>query len=127
MRPLTASRLGYKVNHMVQYAQRLDAAFGALSDATRRGILERLARDDTSIGQLAETFGMSLTGVRKHVQVLEDAGLVRTEKVGRVRRCTLGPRRLEEASGWIAGYRRLLEARLARLDEFLERTQGSEP
>lgn len=112
---------------MVQYAQRLDAAFGALSDATRRGILERLARDDTSIGQLAETFGMSLTGVRKHVQVLEDAGLVRTEKVGRVRRCTLGPRRLEEASGWIAGYRRLLEARLARLDEFLERTQGSEP
>lgn len=124
---MTSPWLGYKVNHMVQYAQRLDAAFGALSDATRRGILERLARDDTSIGQLAETFGMSLTGVRKHVQVLEDAGLVRTEKVGRVRRCTLGPRRLEEASGWIAGYRRLLEARLARLDEFLERTQGSEP
>lgn len=98
---------------MVQYAQRLDTAFGALSDATRRGILERLAREDASIGQLAEAFGMSLTGVRKHVQVLEDADLVRTEKVGRVRRCTLGPRRLEEASRWIAGYRRQLEARSA--------------
>jgi DNA-binding transcriptional ArsR family regulator len=124
---LTGASCGIKVNHMVQYAQRLDAAFGAVSDATRRGILERLARDDASIGQLAEAFGMSLTGVRKHVQVLEDAGLVRTEKVGRVRHCMLGPRHLEEASGWIAGYRRLLEARLARLDDFLERTQGSEP
>jgi len=110
---------------MVQYAQRLDAAFGALSDATRRGILEHLARGDASIGELAEAFGMSLTGVRKHVQVLEDAGLVKTEKVGRVRRCTLGPRRLEEASAWIAGYRRLLEARLARLDAVLERTKTS--
>lgn len=98
---------------MVQYAQRLDSSFGALSDATRRGILERLAHRDASIGELAEAFGMSLTGVRKHVQVLEDADLVRTEKVGRVRRCTLGPRRLEEASRWIERYRRLLEARLS--------------
>jgi len=110
---------------MVQYAQRLDAAFGALSDATRRGILEHLARGDASIGELAEAFGMSLTGLRKHVQVLEDAGLVETEKVGRVRRCTVGPRRLEETSTWIAGYRRLLEARLARIEQPPERAKGS--
>lgn len=112
---------------MVQFAQRLDATFGALSDATRRGILERLARREASIGELAESFGMSLTGVRKHVKVLEDADLVKTEKVGRVRRCSLGPRHLEEASTWIAGYRRLLEARLARLDAFLERSDEGAP
>lgn len=106
---------------MVQYAQRLDAVFGALSDATRRGILERLAREDASIGDLAEAFGMSLTGVRKHVRVLEDADLVRTEKVGRVRRCSLGPRHLEEAWTWMAGYRRLLEARLVRSEGAGER------
>lgn len=111
---------------MVQYAQRLDAAFGALSDATRRGILERLGREDASIGELAEAFGMSLTGIRKHVRVLEEAGLVRSEKVGRVRRCTPGPRRLEEASAWIAGYRRALEARLARVDGPLVRAKASE-
>jgi len=110
---LTAVAASVIVNRMVQYAQRLDAAFGALSDATRRGILERLGHEDASIGDLAEAFGMSLTGLRKHVRVLEDAGLVRTAKVGRVRRCTLGPRRLEEASAWISGYRRLLEVRLS--------------
>lgn len=98
---------------MAQYAHRLDAAFGALSDPTRRGILEHLARGDAAIGELAEAFGMSLTGVRKHVQILEDAELARTEKVGRVRRCTLGPRRLDEALRWIEGYRRLLDARPA--------------
>lgn len=111
---------------MVQYSKTLDASFGALSDATRRGILERLGHHDASIGELAEAFGMTLTGVRKHVRVLESAELVRTEKVGRVRRCTLGPRRLDEAAAWIAGYRRQLEARLARLDAFLERTKESE-
>ncbi len=101
----------------------MDAAFGALSDATRRGVLERLGRADASIGELASAFGMSLTGMRKHVRVLEDSGLVRTEKVGRVRRCTLGPHRLDDAAAWIAGYRRQLEARLDRLGTFLERTK----
>jgi DNA-binding transcriptional ArsR family regulator len=101
-------------------------AFGALSDATRRGILERLGRSDASISDLATSFAMSLTGMKKHVQILEAAGLVTTEKVGRVRRCRLGPRRLEEETAWIAGYRQMLEARLDRLGEFLERTKGSE-
>jgi DNA-binding transcriptional ArsR family regulator len=101
-------------------------AFGALSDATRRGILERLGRSDASISDLATSFAMSLTGMKKHVQILEAAGLVTTEKVGRVRRCRLGPRRLEEETAWIADYRQMLEARLDRLGEFLERTKGSE-
>lgn len=109
---------------MVQYSYRLDTAFAALSDPTRRGILERLGRGDASISDLAAEFGMTLTGIKKHVAVLEAAGLVTTEKVGRVRRCKLGPRRLEEERAWIANYHRMLEARLDRLGEFLERTRG---
>lgn len=109
---------------MVQYSTRLDTGFAALSDATRRGILARLGRGDTSISDLAEKFEMTLTGIKKHVQVLEDAGLVTTEKVGRVRTCSLGPRRLEDETAWIAKYRQMLEARLDRLGEFLERTKG---
>jgi DNA-binding transcriptional ArsR family regulator len=101
-------------------------AFAALSDPTRRGILERLGRKDASISDLATHFGMTLTGMKKHVQILEGAGLVTTEKVGRVRHCRLGPRRLDEETAWIADYRQMLEARLDRLGEFLERTKGSE-
>ena len=114
------------LNRMVQYGlPRLDDAFAALSDRTRRGIVEQLGRGDASISDLAADFEMTLTGVKKHVQVLERAGLVTTEKVGRVRRCRLGPRRLEEETAWIARYQQMLEARLDSLGEFLERTKGS--
>jgi DNA-binding transcriptional ArsR family regulator len=111
---------------MVQYSRKLDSAFAALSDPTRRGILERLGRSDAGISELAQRFDITLTGIKKHVQVLEDAGLVTTEKVGRVRRCRLGPRRLDDETRWIAQYRRLLEGRLNRLGEFLERTREKE-
>ena len=111
------------LNHMVQYPPRLDAAFGALADPTRRGILERLGRSDAAISELAERFDITLTGMKKHVGVLEAAGLVTTEKVGRVRWCRLGPRRLDAETAWIAAYRRMLEDRLDRLGEFLERTK----
>lgn len=111
---------------MVQYSTRLDSTFAALSDATRRGVLERLGRGDASITDLAAKFEMTLTGMKKHVQVLEHAGLVTTQKVGRVRNCTLGPRRLEDEAAWLVKYRRMLEARLDRLGEFLERTKGDE-
>jgi DNA-binding transcriptional ArsR family regulator len=109
---------------MVQYSARLDATFAALADATRRGVLERLGRGDASISDLAGAFDMTLTGMKKHVHVLEGAGLVTTEKVGRVRHCRLGPRRLEEELAWLAKYRTMLEARYDRLGEFLERTRG---
>jgi DNA-binding transcriptional ArsR family regulator len=111
---------------MVQSLPGSDLAFAALSDGTRRGILERLGRTEASIGDLAGGFGMTLTGMRKHVRILEEAGLVTTEKVGRVRRCRLGPQRLEQETQWIADYQRMLEARLDRLGEFLERPKGSE-
>ena len=111
---------------MVQYSPALDDAFGALADPTRRGILERLGRRDAAISELADDFEMTLTGIRKHVQVLEAAGLVTTEKIGRVRHCRLGPRRLDHEAAWIAAYRRMLEARLNRLGEFLERTKGDQ-
>src|ERR1700731_229252 len=109
---------------MVQYQATLDTGFAALSDATRRGILERLGRGDASISDLAHRFEMTLTGMRKHVNVLEGAGLVTTEKVGRVRTCRLGPRRLEDETAWITKYRQVLEARLNSLGEFLARTKG---
>jgi DNA-binding transcriptional ArsR family regulator len=107
---------------MVQYQTNLDAAFGALADPTRRGILERLGRGDASISELAGDFAMTLTGIKKHVTILEDARLVTTEKQGRVRTCRLGPRRLAEEAAWIATYRRMLEERLDHLGAFLERT-----
>lgn len=110
---------------MVQYMSRLDVGFAALSDATRRGILERLGCCEASISDLAANFDMTLTGIKKHVQVLEHAGLVTTEKVGRVRTCRLGPRRLEDEANWIAQYRTMLEARLDRLGTFLESTKGN--
>jgi DNA-binding transcriptional ArsR family regulator len=108
---------------MVQYPPKLNAAFRALSDPTRRGILERLGKSDAAISELADRFDITLTGIKKHVGVLEAAGLVTTEKIGRVRRCRLGPRRLDDETAWIAAYRRNLEGRLNRLGEFLERTR----
>jgi DNA-binding transcriptional ArsR family regulator len=103
---------------MVQYIRtRCDASFAALSDATRRGVLEQLGRADASITDLAAKFHMTLTGMKKHVGVLELAGLVSTEKVGRVRTCKLGRRRLEEEAAWIERYRQLWEARFDELDQ----------
>ena len=115
----------YILNHMVQYA-RLDASFAALSDATRRGVLERLGRSDASITDLAEKFHMTLTGMKKHVGVLEKAGLVRTEKVGRVRTCRLGPRQLEVEMAWLERYRQLWAARFDALDVVVEELKQKE-
>jgi DNA-binding transcriptional ArsR family regulator len=112
---------------MVQYSHApFDASFAALSDATRRGVLERLGRADASITDLAEKFHMTLTGMKKHVGVLEQAGLVITEKVGRVRTCKLGPRRLDEEAAWIERYRRLWEARFDELDNVIEELKRKE-
>lgn len=112
---------------MVQYSvSRLDASFAALSDATRRGVLEQLGRADASITDLAEKFHMTLTGMKKHVGVLEDAGLVMTEKVGRVRTCKLGARRLEEEAAWIERHRQLWEARFDALDHVVEALKRKE-
>jgi DNA-binding transcriptional ArsR family regulator len=106
---------------MVQYqAARLSTSFTALSDATRRGVLEQLGRSDASISELAEKFHMTLTGMKKHVGVLEEAGLVTTKKTGRVRTCSLGPRQLAEETAWIEAYRRLWAARFDALDEVVE-------
>src|SRR5512137_149245 len=101
---------------MVQYQRaRFDASFAALSDTTRRGVLEQLGRRDASITELAEKFHMTLTGMKKHVGVLEQAGLVVTEKVGRVRTCRLGLSRLESEAAWIERYRRIWDARFDEL------------
>jgi DNA-binding transcriptional ArsR family regulator len=110
---------------MVQFSDgRLDASFAALSDATRRGVLERLGRADASITELAQAFGLTLTGIRKHVAVLEQADLVTTRKVGRVRTCTLGPRRLEDETAWIEQQRRIWDERFDRLERIVgERRQ----
>ena len=105
---------------------RLDASFAALSDATRRGVLEQLGRADASITDLAVKFGMTLTGIKKHVGVLEQAGLVTTEKVGRVRTCKLGPHRLEEETAWLERHRRLWHARFAELDNVLAELKRKE-
>jgi len=106
---------------MVQFSNtRLDASFSALSDATRRGVLEQLGRADASITELAEKFHMTLTGMKKHVGVLEQAGLVATEKVGRVRTCKLGPRRLEQETAWIERYLDLWASRFDELDKVVE-------
>src|SRR6202167_2964554 len=105
---------------------RLDASFAALSDATRRGVLQQLGRADASITELAEKFHMTLTGMKKHVGVLERAGLVATEKVGRVRTCKLGLRGLEEEAAWIEGYRRLWAARFDELDIVVEELKRKE-
>ena len=115
------------LNHMVQYMRTgFDASFAALSDATRRGVLEQLGRADASITDLAEKFHMTLTGMKKHVGVLEQAGLVTTAKVGRVRTCNLGPRRLEEEAAWIERHRQLWDARFDELDQVIEELNRKE-
>ena len=112
---------------MVQYLRpHLDASFAALSDATRRGVLEQLGRADASITDLADRFHMTLTGMKKHVSVLEQAGLVTTEKVGRVRTCRLGRRALTEEAAWIERYRQLWEARFDALDDIVEELKQKE-
>jgi DNA-binding transcriptional ArsR family regulator len=117
----------YILNRMVQYeGGRLDASFSALSDATRRGVLEQLGRSDASITDLAGRFHMTLTGIKKHVGVLERAGLVTTEKVGRVRTCKLGLRRLDEEVAWIERYRQLWDARFDKLDRVVEELKRKE-
>ena len=112
---------------MVQYTNaNLDASFAALSDVTRRGVLEHLGRAEASITELAENFNMTLTGMKKHIGVLEQAGLVITEKIGRVRTCKIGPHRLEEATAWLEKYRQLWTARFDELDKVIEDLKKSE-
>jgi DNA-binding transcriptional ArsR family regulator len=110
---------------MVQQ-QVLDRMFSALSDSTRRGILTRLGEGPATIGELAEPFGMTLTGLKKHVQVLEDAGLVTTAKIGRSRECRLGTERLDDAMQWITLYQRLWERRLDGLEAYLTLQNGKD-
>jgi DNA-binding transcriptional ArsR family regulator len=112
---------------MVQLSRTpLDASFAALSDATRRGVLLQLGRSDASITDLAQKFRMTLTGMKKHVGVLEQAGLVTTEKIGRVRTCRLGPRRLEDETAWIESYRQLWSERFDALDEVIQELKRKE-
>jgi DNA-binding transcriptional ArsR family regulator len=112
------------LNLMVQYPQ-LDRTLAALADPTRRRVLERLGRGSATITELAEPFGISLTGMKKHVRVLEDAELVTTAKVGRTRWCSLGPRPLDDIEAWVGMYRRMLDERLDRFGELLDRTKGA--
>lgn len=114
------------LNQMVQQFTPLDASFSALSDATRRGVLEQLGRSDASITELADRFHMTLTGMKKHVGVLERAGFVTTQKVGRVRTCRLGLRRLEEEAAWIESYRQVWAARFEALDAVVEHLKREE-
>ena len=119
--------VSFRLNHMVQYSQaHFNSSFAALADATRRGVLEQLARGDASITDLADQFDMTLTGMKKHVGVLEQAGLVTTEKIGRVRNCKIGPCRLEEEMEWIARYRQVWDARFDALDRVIEQLKSRE-
>ncbi|WGM38863.1 metalloregulator ArsR/SmtB family transcription factor [Caulobacter sp. NIBR1757] len=112
---------------MVQFnSARLDASFAALSDATRRGVLEQLGRADASVTDLADRFGMTLTGMKKHIGVLEEVGLVTTRKVGRVRTCRLGQRRLAEEAAWIEGRQQVWDARFEALDAIVEELKTRE-
>ena len=112
---------------MVQYSRTpLDSSFAALSDSTRRGVLLQLGRADASITDLARKFRMTLTGMKKHVGVLEQAGLVTTEKIGRVRTCRLGNRRLEDETAWIESYRQLWAVRFDALDEVIQELKRKE-
>jgi DNA-binding transcriptional ArsR family regulator len=112
---------------MVQYSgSLLDTSFAVLSDTTRRGVLEHLGREEASITDLADRFHMTLTGMKKHVVVLEQAGLVVTEKVGRVRTCRIGARRLEDAAAWIERYHQLWDARFGELDQVIDELKRKE-
>ena len=124
MHPAAVSSI---LNHMVQYSQpHVNASFAALADGTRRGVLEQLGRGDASITDLADKFDMTLTGMKKHVGVLEQAGLVTTEKVGRVRNCKIGPCRLEEEMEWISQYRQVWDARFEALDRVIQQLKSRE-
>ena len=114
------------MNQVVHYQARLDATFAALSDVTRRGVLEQLGDSDASITDLAQRFHMTLTGMKKHVSILEQAGLVTTEKIGRTRTCKLGLRRLEEEAAWIEQHRQLWSARFDALDKLVEQLKSEE-
>lgn len=114
------------LNFMVQYKANLDASFGALSDPTRRGVLEELTHADATISDLAHKFRMTLTGMKKHVSLLEAAGLVTSEKVGRVRTCRLGARRFDEEAAWLEGFRQMWAARFDELDDVLENLKKRE-
>lgn len=111
---------------MVQHSPDLDSAFAALADPTRRGILERLAVADASVSDLATSFGITLTGIKKHLAVLERSGLVVTAKIGRVRNCTLGPRHLDDEVQWIERYRQLWDARFNELDKVIDELKARE-
>jgi|SRR5687768_13775524 DNA-binding transcriptional ArsR family regulator len=112
---------------MVQYSRaQLDVSLAALADSTRRGVLEQLGREEASITDLADRFHMTLTGMRKHVGILEQAGLVVTEKVGRIRTCRIGARRLEEVAEWIERYQQLWDARFGELDQVIEELRQKE-
>ena len=125
--PCASSQVSSILNHVVQHSQaHFNASFAALPYATRRGVLEQLARGDASITDLADKFDMTLTGMKKHVGVLEQAGLVTTEKVGRVRNCRIGPCRLEEEMEWIAKYRQVWDARFDALDRVIEQLKAQE-
>ena len=108
------------------HQQGLDRAFAALADETRRGVLTRLGRSPATVSELAGPVGITVTGMAKHIKVLEDAGLVTTEKVGRVRQCRLGSERLDEAMAWISFYQRLWERRLDGLEAFFTLQKGTE-
>jgi len=111
---------------MVQFHSSVDASFAALSDPTRRGVLEQLGRTEASISELADKFHMTLTGMKKHVSVLEQAGFVTTVKVGRVRTCRLGGRGLDEEAAWIERYRQTWAARFEELDKVVEQLKRKE-
>ena len=111
---------------MVQYSQSVDASFAALSDPTRRGVLQQLGHTEASITELADKFHMSLTGMKKHVGVLEQAGLVTTRKVGRVRTCRLGSHSLEQEAAWLEQHRRLWAARFDDLDKVVDELKRKE-
>jgi len=124
LRLVTPALASSILNFVVQYHTTLDRTFSALSDPTRRAILERLGRGPATIGELAEPYGMSLTGLKKHVRILEEVDLVSTEKVGRARECRLGPGQLDDASRWIDSHRRRWEGRLDRLEGYIEKKKG---
>ena len=119
-----APRVRSIVHHSVHYMRNLDRTFSALSDPTRRRILELLAANPATIGELAQPFGLTLNGVKKHVRVLEDAELVITEKVGRARECRLGPAELADVARWIEEYRNAWQARLDRFGTYVEQTNA---
>ena len=112
------------LKHMLQYSPNLDLAFQALADPARRGMLERLTLGPASVSELARPFDMSLSAIVQHLKVLEAGGLIRTEKVGRVRTCQIEPEALSAAEQWINQRRTVWEQRFDRLEQYLNETSG---